>query len=164
MAFPRHTQQWSVTELSGARRLAVSLPWFGMLIGVVLRAYRWAVLAFIPATSGALVLAALVVGLALLCGLSTLHLANYTLRAWRGRAPALGAFIAVGESAASLALIAVGQERYVRAAATFADWPGAAFGILYSRVLVVSLYALALAAVVIVLRRADLASDGPPTG
>ena len=129
-----------------------------VLIGVVLRAYRWAALTFIPASAGGLVLTALVVGLALLCGLSTLHLAHYTLRAWRGRAPALGACIAVGESAASLALIAVGQERLARATATFADWPEEAFGILYSRVLVVSLYALALAAVAVVLRRADLAN------
>ena len=161
MAFPRHTQQWSIAEVSTAHRLVLSLPWFGVTIGVVLRAYRWAALTFIPPSAGGVVLVSLVIGLALLCGLSTLHLANFTLRSWRGRAPALGAFIALGESAASLALIAIGQERLARATATLADWPGAALGILYSRVLVLSLYALALAAVVIVLRRADLASEEP---
>jgi hypothetical protein len=160
MAFPRNTQQWSIHELSAWRRVALSLPWYGIAVGVVVRAYRWTVLAFVPASAGGLVLVSLVVGLALLCGLATLHLSHFTLRSWRLRAPLLGAFIALGESATSLVLTIAGQERLGRAAAALSDWPSVAFGVLYSRVVVVSLFALALAAAVIVVRKAEMSASG----
>lgn len=161
MAFPRHTQQFHIQDLSAWRRLALSLPWFGVLIGVVVRLYRWGAFVLFPTPSGAQVLALLLVGVAVLFGLSTLHLANYTLRAWRFRAPLLGAFVAVGEAATSLVLTLAGQERIARMTATLADWPSSAIQILVSRVVVISLFALALAAAVIVLRRADLANETP---
>jgi len=155
MAFPRHTQQWAIQELSALRRLSLSLPLFGVGAGVVVRAYRWACLSLISAQAGGVLLVLLVGGLALLCGLVTLHLANFTLRSWRWRAPALGAFIAVGESAASLVLTAMGLEPLGSTLAALSDWPAVALGVLYSRVIVVSLFALALAVVVVVLRRAE---------
>jgi hypothetical protein len=155
MVFPRHTQQWAKQELSAARRLSMSLPWFGVSAGVVVRAYRWAVLSLLSTQSGGLLLLLLVVGVALLCGLATLHLANFTLRSWRWRAPALGAFIGVGEGAASLLLTAVGQERLGTTVAAMSDWPDIVPGLLLSRVVVVSLFALVLAVVVVVLRKAE---------
>ena len=155
MVFPRDTQQWAIQELSAVRRLSVSLPWFGLCAGVAVRGYRWAALSLLPTQTGGVLLALILVGLALLCGLATLHLANFTLRSWRWRAPALGAFIGVGESAASLALTAAGQERLGSTVAVLSDWPDVAMGVLLSRVVVVSLFALALAVVVVVLRRAE---------
>lgn len=159
MAFPRHTKQWTIQELSAWRRLSVSRLGSGVAIGVIVRGYRWLMLTLFPSPSGALVLVLLVSGLALLCGLATLHLANFTLRSWRTRAPLLGVIIALGEAATSLVLVALGQERIGRVVATFGDWPSIAFGILYSRLIVVSLFALVLAAAVLVLRKTDLANE-----
>jgi hypothetical protein len=155
MVFPRHTQQWAIQELSAVRRLSVSLLWFGVCAGVVVRGYRWAAMSLLPTQTGGVLLGSIMVGLALLCGLATLHLANFTLRSWRWRAPALGALIGVGESAASLVLTVVGQERLGSTVAVLSDWPDVAVGVVLSRAVVVSLFALVLAAVVVVLRRAE---------
>lgn len=137
------------------RRLSLSLAWYGILVGCAARGYRWLVLVVIAPTGLPAVLLTIALGLMLLCALAAGHLANYTLGSWKWRAPVFGAFVALGEGAVSLALTAVGQERIGRAVATFADWPGAMTGVLLSRVLVISLFAAALAAVVTGLRRAE---------
>lgn len=153
MAFPVHTIEWKAEEQTALRRLSLSLPWFGLVSGVVLHAYRWAALsAFLPRELGA-ILVEVAVGVALMCGLTAAHLANFTLRSWRWRAPALGAFIALGESGASLLLTVLGQERLGRATATFAEWPASVVTILLTRVLVVSMFALILSVVVVALRK-----------
>jgi hypothetical protein len=153
MAFPRHTLPWDITALSAGRRLSLSLVWVGLSTGVIVRAYRWAILTFVDSPSWGVLLSTLVAGILLLCALVTVHLANFTVRTWKWRAPALGACVALGEAATSLLLIVVGQERLGRATATLADWPSMAAGALVSRVLVVSLYAMVLSAVVILLRK-----------
>ena len=152
-AFPVHTIEWKIEEQAAWRRLTLSLPWFGFASGIVLHAYRWAALsAFAPRGPGA-ILVEVAVGVALMCALTAAHLANFTLRSWRWRAPALGAFIALGEGGASLALTLSHQERLGRAAATLAEWPAGALTILLTRVLVVALFALVLSVVVAALRR-----------
>jgi hypothetical protein len=131
----------------------LSLVWVGVSTGVVVRAYRWAVLTLFDSPAWGVLLGTLVAGIVLLCALVTVHLANFTVRSWKWRAPALGACVAAGEAAASLALTVVGQERIGHATATLADWPAMAGGVAVSRVLVVSLYAMVLSAVVILLRK-----------
>ena len=152
-AFPRHSIAWKLEEKTTLRRVSLSLSWYGVGIGIVVRLYRWGILSFVvPATWG-LILASISGGLILLCALSVGHLMNFTVRSWRWRAPALGAFITLGESATSLVLILVHQERMGRALATLSDWPREVRDILVTRVVAVSLFALVLAAVVLALRK-----------
>lgn len=151
--FPRHSIAWKIEELTAGRRLVLALPLFATGAGVVLRLYLWAALGAAAAWGWAVVLVVLIAGVAMLCGLATLHLANFTLRAWRWRAPAFGAYVALGEVATSLVLTLLGQERVRGVTATLADWVPTSLTTLVTRVVAVSLYALVLAAVVTALRR-----------
>jgi hypothetical protein len=160
-AFPRHSIAWKLEQKSTLRALSLSLPWYGMLIGVLGRVYRWGALkTFVLDTPGPL-LAAVTLGVVIVCGLATGHLANFTIRSWRWRAPAIGVFIALGEAVASLGLTLIGQERLGRATATLGEWPGAAVQLLWTRVVLISLFALALAGVVSALRASE-GSSAPP--
>ena len=152
-AFPVHTVEWKAQGQTALRRLTVSLPWYGIVAGVVVHAYRWAALStFVPRGFG-MILVEVSIGVALICALTASHLANFTLRSWRWRAPAFGAFIALGESVLGLVLTLLHQERLGRAEATLGEWPSSVLAILLSRVLIVSLFALVLAVVVVALRK-----------
>ena len=158
-AFPRHTIAWKIEHLTTLRRASLSLPLYGIGCGILMRAYRWGVLALIEPSGWGSILATIAIGVILLCALATGHLANFTLRSWRWRAPLLGALIGVGETIASLVLTLVDQERIGRTLATMADLPGTAVSAIGTRALVVSLFALALAAVVVGLRKAEENED-----
>jgi hypothetical protein len=154
--FPRHTIAWKIEHKTRLRRVALSLPWYGLGCGAVLRAYRWLVLALIAPAAWGSILFTITIGIALICGLAAAHLANFTLRTWRWRAPLLGAFFGLGESLASLVLTLLGQERMGRSLATLAEWPATLLNVVLTRTVIVSLFALALGAVVVGLRdRAD---------
>lgn len=132
----------------GIRTHRLPLPWYGTATGVVLHLYRCFVLAVIVPRGWGAVIGTLALGVVLLCAASAAHLANHAPHSWRWRAPALGAFIALGEALTSLVLIAAGAERIGRATAVWGDWPQLALSILLSRVLVVALFALVLAVMV----------------
>jgi hypothetical protein len=159
-AFPRESIAWHLERVTTLRRLSLSLSFYGVVVGVLARTYRWVALTVIAPTGLAGILGSISVGVVLICGLAALHLANFTLKSWRWRAPALGAVIGVGEMATSLGLTALGQERLGRAVATFADWPGSAVSVVISRTVVVTLFAAVLAAVVVALRRAGVEPAG----
>jgi hypothetical protein len=160
VAFPRQSVVWKLEDVTTLRRVSLSLGWYGIGIGAILRLYRWGVLAVLAPEGWGAILGALGFGVILMCGLVTGHLANHSLKSWKWRVPAMGAWIAFGESITSLLLTVVRQERLGRAPAMISDWPGTAFGILWSRMVVVTLFALALSAVVILLRRAADAKGG----
>jgi hypothetical protein len=152
-AFPLHTIEWKAQQQTAWRRFSLSLPWFGVVGGVALHAYRWGALSALVPRELSVVLAEVAIGVALMCALTAGHLANFTLRSWRWRAPALGAFIALGESVTALVLTVLHMERLGRAEATLADWPASVVTILLTRVVVVSLFALILSVVVAALRK-----------
>jgi len=147
--FPRETQELRSIESAAFRRLSVSLVEIGLVTGVVLRLLR----ALAHSTSGWAYVTAWSGLLLVLLLMATAHLANFTVRQWAWRAPAFGAVEAAGEMLASALLIALGREPLGTARARFGDWPGLALWTGVSRILVVSLWALLLAAVVVVVRR-----------
>jgi hypothetical protein len=160
-AFPRHSVAWQLEHKTTLRRVSLSLPLYGIACGILVRLYRWGVLALVTPEAWGAILIAIAVGVTLMCALATGHLANFTLRSWRWRAPALGALIGAGESVASFVLTLVHQERVGRTIATLGDWPGTALNAVATRTLIVSLFALALAAVVVGLRKGE---DQGPSG
>jgi hypothetical protein len=103
-----------------------------------------------------------------LLALATVHLANYPVKEWLWRAPVFALAEAVVEALFSIALIAVGRERWGTARAEFTDWPAMAGNILMLRLIVVSLFTLVLGAVVQAVRRREFAAErrhhGPPDG
>jgi hypothetical protein len=158
-AFPRHSIAWQLEHKTTWRRVSLSLPWYGFGTGVVLRMYRWFVLALLVPDGWAMLLGLIAGGVVLLCALSAGHLANFTLKSWRWRAPALGVFVALGEAVTSFGLTLVHQERMGRSIATMADWPSAALNALVTRVLIVSVFALVLSIMVLALRKVEAETD-----
>ena len=153
VAFPRKTIEWKAQEQPPLRRLSLALPWYGIAAGVVSHLYRWLVLALFAPRSIGMIFVSLGIGVAIMCALATGHLANFPLRHWKWRAPALGAFIALGECATSLVLTLVHQERLGKDIATLGEWPTGVVTIVWTRVLVICAFALVLAGVVATLQR-----------
>ena len=154
-AFPRHSIAWTLEHKTTLRRASLSLPLYGIGGGVLIRLYRWGVLAVITPERLGPILATIAIGVALMCALAAGHLANFTLRSWRWRAPALGALMGAGEGIASLVLTLVHQERIGRSLATMAELPGTVLNAVVTRALIVSLFAAVLAVVVMGLRKSE---------
>lgn len=155
--FPKHTHEWHFEEPTVVRRFSRSVWEMAILTGVALRLYR--ALVTNPGSSTLIWFVAFAGGLLILCTMATLHLANYPLHRWVWRAPAFAALEAAGEAITSLGLIALGREPLGTTRATWGDWLPLALDTLWTRVLIVSAWALVLAGVIWVVRRTILREE-----
>jgi len=154
--FPRHSVEWRLEEPQAFRRLSLSLVEMALLAGVVLRLLR--ALTFMHGRASWLFYgAAFALGLLILLGMTTAHLANWTLRSWLWRAPLFAFVETVGEMATSLLLIAVGREPNGAVRAEFNDWPSMALRALLQSELSICLWAALLAGVIVFVRRSGIA-------
>jgi hypothetical protein len=157
--FPRSTNEIRSEEPSAFRALTLSVVEMGLLTGVVLRIFRSVVLTH-GSNSWWYLGGMLAIGAIFFCGMGTMHLANYPLRRWLWRAPALGLLVAVGEMAMSLLLILAGREPTGTGRAELANWPGMMGSVLLYRFTVMCGWALLLATAVSVVRNV-LAANRP---
>ncbi len=156
--FPRHSIEWHVEEPPAFRRLSLSLVEMALLTGIVLRVLR--ALAFTYGRVSWLFYGLVfVVGTLVLLGMTTAHLANFTVRAWSWRAPLFSLVEVVGEMATSLLLIAMGREPEGTSRADFHDWPSMSLRALLQSELTICLWALLLAAAIVFARRSGMARD-----
>jgi hypothetical protein len=154
--FPRHSVEWRLEEPQAFRRLSLSLFEMALLAGIVLRVLR--ALTFMHGRASWLFYgAAFAVGLLILLGMTTAHLANWTLRSWLWRAPLFALIETVGEMATSLLLIAVGREPNGAVRAEYHDWPSMALRALLQSELSICLWAALLAGVIVFVRRSGIA-------
>jgi hypothetical protein len=151
--FPRTTNEIRSDEPSAFRALTRSVVEMGLITGVVIRLFRSLVLTH-GSNSWLYLGGMFAVGAVFLVAMTTIHLANYPLRRWLWRAPALGVLVAAGEMAASLLLIVLGREPSGTVRAELADWPGMAVSVLLFRATAVCGWALVLAGAVAVARSA----------
>src|SRR3712207_9586852 len=99
--FPRTTNEIRSDEPSALRALTRSVIEVGLLTGVVIRIFRSAVLTHGP--NSLLYLGGMfALGAVFLFAMATVHLANYPVRRWLWRAPALADLVAAGEMAGRL--------------------------------------------------------------
>ena len=154
--FPRQNVEWRLEEPPAFRRLSLSLFGMALLAGVLLRVIR-AVTFTAGRASWLFYGVAFVVGLLILLGLTTAHLANWTLRSWLWRAPLFALVETVGEMATSLVLIALGREPEGAVRAGFDDWPTMAVRALLQSELSICLWAALLAGVIVFVRRSGIA-------
>ncbi|MEO8337994.1 MAG: hypothetical protein ABI664_23675 [bacterium] len=156
--FPRQTIEWRLEEPPAFRKLSLSLLEMALLTGVVLRVLR--ALAFTFGRASWLFYGvAFVVGLLVLLGMTTAHLANFPVRAWAWRAPLFAVVEVAGEMGTSLLLIALGREPEGTSRAEFHDWPQMAVRALWQSELTICLWALLLAAAIVLVRRSGMARD-----
>lgn len=130
-----------------------------LITGVVIRVFRAVVLTNGDATSSYLV-AALVLGTLFLLGMATLHLGRFPVREWPWRAPLFAIFETAGEMLVSLVLIGLHREPWGTARAEFTDWQPMATGVVFWRVLAVSVWALLLGGTVQFVRGRVLKDTG----
>lgn len=130
-----------------------------LITGVVIRVFRAFVLTNGDATSSYLV-AALVLGTLFLLGMATLHLGRFPVREWPWRAPLFAIFETAGEMLVSLVLIWLHREPWGTARAEFTDWQPMATGVVFWRVLAVSVWALLLGGTVQFVRGRVLKETG----
>ena len=154
--FPRHNVEWRLEEPAAFRRLSISLVEMALLTGIVLRLLR--ALTFTHGRASWLFYgAAFLVGLLVLLGMTTAHLANWTLRSWVWRAPLFALVEVAGEMATSLLLIALRREPEGAVRAEFHDWPSMALRAFLQSELSICLWAALLAGVILFVRRSGIA-------
>jgi hypothetical protein len=153
--FPRRSLEFRIEEPAAFRRLTLSLVEMALVTGVVVRLLRALALSF--DSSSWLYLGSVFALVALvLFGMVTAHLANYPLHQWVWRAPTFAALEVAGEMATSAFLIWAGREADGAVRAGWGDWPSMAASALLLRGLAISLWALALAGAVTLVRRTML--------
>ena len=157
--FPRQTVDWrAVEEPPAFRRLSMSLVEMALLTGVVLRILR--AVTFATSRASWLVFgASILVGLVILVGMTTAHLANFSLQRWVWRAPLFAFVVSAGAMATSLLLIAMRREPEGTARADFHDWPSMAVRFLLYSELTVCLWALVLAGIILLIRRSGIRAE-----
>ena len=153
------SSEWDFEEPAAFTRIARSPVELAVITGVTIRLFRAVVLTHGTATSSYLV-AALVLGTLFLLGMATLHLGRFPVREWPWRAPLFAVFETAGEMLVSLALIALHREPWGTARAEFVDWQAMATGVVFWRVLGVTVWALLLGLTVSFIRGRVLRETG----
>jgi len=153
------SSEWDLEEPAAFARVARSPVELALITGVVIRLFRAVVLTHGDATTAYLG-AALVLGSLFLLGMATLHLGRFPVREWPWRAPLFAVFETAGEMIVSFVLIAVHREPWGTARAEFVDWQAMATGVVFWRVLGVSVWALLLGVTVSFIRGRVLKETG----
>jgi hypothetical protein len=153
------TSEWDFEEPAAFTRIARSPIELALITGVVMRLFRAVVLTQGNASSSFLG-AALVLGTLFLLGMATLHLGRFPVREWPWRAPLFAVFETAGEMAVSLLLIWLHREPWGTARAEFTDWQPMVTGVLFWRVLGVTVWALLLGTTVSFIRGRVLKDTG----
>jgi hypothetical protein len=153
------SSEWDFEEPPAFTRIARSPVELAVITGVIIRLFRAVVLTHGTATSSYLV-ASLVLGTLFLLGMATLHLGRFPVREWPWRAPLFAVFETAGEMLVSLVLIALHREPWGTARAEFVDWQAMATGVVFWRVLGVSVWALLLGGTVSFIRGRVLKETG----
>lgn len=157
--FPVKTADWKVVKPDPFRHLSMSLVEMAVLTGVIMRVYRALVLSRAEGGDIAYLAISIAVGMALLLGMLTMHLGNYTVRNWAWRAPAFAVIEVAAEVVVSLGLIWLGREPLGSLRATFDDWPGLVARTATIRIVAICLFTLLLAGVVQLTRYVALRRD-----
>jgi hypothetical protein len=153
------SSEWDLEEPAALTRIARSPVELALITGVIIRLFRAVVLTHGTATSSYLG-ASLVLGTLFLLGMATLHVGRFPLREWPWRAPLFAVFETAGEMLVSLVLISLHREPWGTARAEFVDWQAMATGVVFWRVLGVSVWALLLGLTVSFIRGRVLKETG----
>jgi hypothetical protein len=152
MFFPRQSLEFKLEEPAAFRKLTLSLVEMALITGIVVRLCRALVLThgstswlYLGTTFGLIAI--------FMLGMTTAHLANYPLHQWLWRAPSFAGLAVLAEMGTSAFLIWAGREADGAVRAGWGDWPAMAANALLLRGVAISLWALALAGAVTLVRR-----------
>ena len=151
--FPRDVVLWSEERLHPLRAFAVRAIEPAFVTGLVLRLYRALILGATMSAGWVAFVVGLTGGVLILCGMLTWHLGNFPIRRWPIRVVAFVVVELIAEMGVSSLLIGLGRERFGSRVAVWGDWWPMAGQALVERALVMSVFALVLAACVQLVRR-----------
>lgn len=154
--FPKHTVQWHFEEPTVFRRVSLNLVEVAVLAGITIRLYRAVVITAGSSASWLWAGSTFAFGLLLLCAAATIHLANYPVQRWWWRAPLFALVEVAAESATALLLIWLGREPSGSTRAEWGDWLPMAANTLWTRMIMICVWALFLAGAVWIVRRTVL--------
>jgi hypothetical protein len=150
--FPRHTVEIQFEEPPAFRRFSRSLVEMALLTGVLIRLFRALVLTH-GSQSWVYVGGTFALGMIVVLGMVTAHLANYPLHQWLWRTAAFAGLELAAELVTSVVLIAAGREAIGSVRAHFGDLPSLMFRTFLVRSVAIGLWAAVLAGIIHIVRR-----------
>lgn len=135
---------WDLDEPESFKRIARSPVELAVITGVLIRLFRALILTHGPVDSILYLGSSLALGAIFLLTMATLHLGRFRVADWPWRAALFAVVETAAEMGTSLALIAMHREPWGTVRAEFQDWQAMALGVLFWRLVTVTLFALIL--------------------
>ncbi|MDQ6718399.1 MAG: hypothetical protein M3Z17_08655 [Gemmatimonadota bacterium] len=135
---------WDLDEPESFKRIARSPVELAVITGVLIRLFRALILTHGPVDSLLYLGSSLALGALFLLTMVTLHLGRFPVREWPWRAALFAVIETAAEMGTSLALIAIHREPWGTVRAEYQDWQPMALGVLFWRLVTVTLFALIL--------------------
>jgi hypothetical protein len=136
--------EWDLDEPESFKRIARSPVELAAITGVLIRLFRALILTHGPVDSLLYLGSSLALGAIFLLTMATLHLGRFPVKEWPWRAALFAVVETAAEMGTSLALIAMHREPWGTVRAEFVDWQPMAVGVLFWRLVTVTLFALIL--------------------
>lgn len=136
--------EWDLEEPESFKRIARSPIELAAITGVLIRLFRALILTHGPVDSWMYLGASLALGGIFLLTMATLHLGRFPVGEWPWRAALFAIVETAAEMGTSLGLIAMHREPWGTVRAEFHDWQPMALGVLFWRLVTVTLFALLL--------------------
>jgi hypothetical protein len=136
--------EWDLDEPESFRKIARSPVELAAITGVLIRLFRALILTHGPVDSSVYLGSSLALGAIFLLTMATLHLGRFPIKEWPWRAALFAIVETAAEMGTSLFLIALHREPWGTVRAEYADWQPMALGVLFWRLVSVTLFALIL--------------------
>lgn len=136
--------EWDLEEPESFKRIARSPVELAAITGVLIRLFRALILTHGPVDSLLYLGSSLALGAIFLLTMATLHLGRFPVKEWPWRAALFAVVETAAEMGTSLALIAMHREPWGTVRAEFVDWQPMAVGVLFWRLVSVTVFALIL--------------------
>jgi len=151
--------EWDLDEPESFKKIARSPVELAAITGILIRLFRAVIFTHGPADSFAYLASAFALGVVFLLTMATLHLGRFPVREWPWRAALFAIVETAAEMGASLALIALHREPWGTVRAEFEDWQPMAVGVLFWRLVIVTLFALILGSTIHLVRTRLMPAD-----
>ncbi len=155
---------WDLNEPQAFRNIARSPVELAAVTGILIRIFRALIFTHGPIDSPVYYGGALLLGGVFLLTMATLHIGRFPITEWPWRGAVFAVVETCAEMATSLGLIRLHKEPWGTVRAELHDWQPMARGVLFWRLLVITVFALLLAGVVHLVRKKLVRDDGEYSG
>lgn len=136
--------EWDLEEPESFKKIARSPVELATITGILIRLFRALIFTHGPVDSILYLGSSFAIGAIFLLTMATLHLGRFPIHDWPWRAALFAVVETAAEMGTSLALIAAHREPWGSVRAEFVDWQPMAVGVLFWRLVTVTVFALLL--------------------